>query len=152
MEVISTVALISINATLAAQVISFLIFLFVINRLMFRPLQNVMGERERRIEGMQQEIMTADAEMKQILATLEREEAKAKNEAFVMQKKLENEGNQTAGEFFQEATAEIDRLKTQANQEVQRQIVDVRQYLAEESEKLSRVIMEKALDRSLSHE
>ncbi len=152
MEVISTVALISINATLAAQLFSFLIFLFVINRLMFRPLQNVMGEREQRIEGMQQEIVAADAEMKKILATIEKEEAKAKNEAFVMKKKLENEGNQSAEEFFREASAEIDRLKTQANQEVQLQIVDVRQHLAGESEKLSRVIIEKALDRSLSHE
>lgn len=152
MEVISTVALISINATLAAQLFSFLIFLFVINRLMFRPLQNVMGERERRIEGIQQEIVAADAEMKKILATLEKEETKAKKEAFVIQNELEKEGGQKAGEFFREASAEIDRLKAQAHQEVERQILDVRQHLAGESEKLSRVIMEKALDRSLSHE
>jgi F-type H+-transporting ATPase subunit b len=152
MEVISTVALISINATMAAQLVSFLIFLFIINRLMFRPLQDVMGEREQRIEGMQQDIVTADADMKQILAILAEEEAKAKQEAFLIQQKLENEGNQKAEAAFKEVGAEIERLKAQTHQEVERQILDVKQHLAEESRKLSTVIMEKALDRSLSHE
>jgi F-type H+-transporting ATPase subunit b len=146
------VALISINATMAAQLFSFLIFLFIINRLMFRPLQDVMGEREQRIEGMQQDIVTADADMKRILAILAEEEAKAKQEAFLIQKNLENEGSMTAKAAFKEVSAEIERLKAQTHQEVERQILDVKQHLAEESRKLSTVIMEKALDRSLSHE
>ncbi|RJP41671.1 MAG: hypothetical protein C4548_09020 [Desulfobacteraceae bacterium] len=152
MEVISTVALISINATLAAQLVSFLIFLFIINRLMFRPLQDVMGERERRIEDMRQEIEAADADMKQIFATLSDEEAKAKQDALLIQHKLEKEASQQSDVAFREVSAEIERLKAQTRQEVDRQILNVKQHLAEESLKLSKVIMEKALDRSLSHE
>jgi F-type H+-transporting ATPase subunit b len=152
MEVISTIALISINATLAAQLISFLIFLFIINRLMFRPLQDVMGERERRVDDMQQEIVTAEADRKHILAILEEEEAKAKQDALMIQKNLEKDGTQKAEAAVKEATAEIERLRVETTQAVQQQILDVKQHLAEESEKLSRVIMEKTLDRSLSHE
>jgi F-type H+-transporting ATPase subunit b len=152
MEVISTIALISINATLAAQLISFLIFLFIINRLMFRPLQDVMGERERRVDEMEQEIVNAEADRKHILAILEEEEAKAKQDALMIQKNLEKDGTQKAEAAVKEATAEIERLRVETTQAVQQQILDVKQHLAEESEKLSRVIMEKALDRSLSHE
>jgi F-type H+-transporting ATPase subunit b len=152
MEVISTVALISINATLAAQLVSFLIFLFIINRLMFRPLQDTMEQRERQMEDMEKEIETADAEMKKIFATLEKEETKAKKDAFAIEHKLEQEGNQHAEAVFKEASAEIEKLKAQTRQEVEGQIFDVRQHLAQESEKLSRAIMEKALDRSFSHE
>lgn len=152
MEVISTVALISINATLAAQVVSFLIFLFAINRLMFRPLRDVIGERNRRIDGIQQEVVAADQEMKKILATIENEETKVKHDAVAIQKALEREGNQSAEAALGVAAAEIERLKAQTSEEVKRQIADVRQHLAQESEKLSRIIMEKALDRSLSHE
>ena len=39
MQIISNIALISINETLVVQLISFLIFLFIINRIMFRPLR-----------------------------------------------------------------------------------------------------------------
>jgi F-type H+-transporting ATPase subunit b len=152
MEVISTIALISINATLAAQLISFLIFLFIINRLMFRPLQDVMGERERRVDEMEQEIVNAEADRKHILAILEEEEAKAKQDALMIQKNLEKDGTQKAEAAVKEATAEIERLRVETTQAVQQQILDVKQHLAEESEKLSRVIMEKTLDRSLSHE
>ncbi len=152
MEVISTVALISINATLAAQLISFLIFLFIINRLMFRPLQDVMGERERCVEDMQQEIVAAEADINDILTILEEEETKAKQEALAIQKNLEKEGIQQAETALKETTAEIERLKAETSQAVEQQILEVKQHLAQESEKLSRIIMEKALDRSLSHE
>ena len=37
MEIVSKIALITINETLVIQLVSFLIFLFVINRMMFRP-------------------------------------------------------------------------------------------------------------------
>ena len=46
MEIISNIALITINETLIAQLLAFLIFMFVINRLMFKPLQGVMTERQ----------------------------------------------------------------------------------------------------------
>jgi len=45
MQIVSNVALISINETMVVQLISFLIFLFVINRVMFRPLRESMHER-----------------------------------------------------------------------------------------------------------
>ena len=45
MQIISNIALISINETLIVQLISFLIFLFVINRIMFRPLRKTVGPR-----------------------------------------------------------------------------------------------------------
>ena len=46
MHIVSNIALISINETLIIQLVSFLIFLFLINRIMFRPLSHVMVERE----------------------------------------------------------------------------------------------------------
>jgi F0F1-type ATP synthase membrane subunit b/b' len=101
---------------------------------------------------MQQEIVTAEADMKHILALLEEEEAKTKQDALVIQKNLEKDGIQKAQAAVKEAIAEIERLKVETSQAVQQQILDVKHHLAEESEKLSRVIMEKALDRSLSHE
>ena len=52
MEVVSTIGLITINETVIIELISFLIFLFLINRIMFRPLQDIMGEREAHIEDI----------------------------------------------------------------------------------------------------
>ena len=52
MQIVSNVALISINETFLVQLISFLIFLFIINRVMIRPLRGVMREREEYVEKL----------------------------------------------------------------------------------------------------
>ena len=64
MQIISNIALISINETVIIQVISFLIFLYIINRIMFRPLRNVMADRENHIKMLQQDIVAAEKKWK----------------------------------------------------------------------------------------
>ncbi len=151
-EITRAVALISINATLVAQLISFLIFMMLISRLMYQPLQDVMMERDRQVEQMQKDIETAEADLEEIFVMIEAETRKVKEEAFASQHRLEKDGANQAQELFASTNAEIDRLHDETKKEVQRQIEDVRQYLADESERVSRVIMEKALDRRVAYE
>lgn len=151
-EITRAVALISINATLVAQLISFLIFMMLISRLMYQPLQDVMMERDRQVEQMKKDIETAEADLEEIFYKIEMETRKVKDEAFSAQHRLEKDGAAQAQELFSNTDAEIDRLHKETKKEVQRQIEDVRQYLADESERVSRVIMEKALDRRVAHE
>lgn len=152
MEVISTTALISINATLVAQVLSFLIFAFLLNLIMFRPLQNTMRQREQRIEDIKQEVVTIQAEIEQIFNRMDAEEVKVKESALDVQHQLESEGKLRAREIFDSVKLQIEELKEQTRKSVQNQIQNVRQHLAEESLKLSKIIMDKALDRRLSNE
>ena len=53
MQIISNVALISINETVVVQLLSFLLFLYIMNRIMFRPLRNVMAQREDHLKQIQ---------------------------------------------------------------------------------------------------
>lgn len=146
-EITRAVALISINATLVAQLISFLIFMMLISRLMYQPLQDVMMERDRQVEQMKKDIETAEADLEDIFYKIEMETRKVKEEAFAAQHRLEKDGTAQAQELFSSTNAEIDRLHAETKKEVQRQIEDARQYLADESDRISGVIMEKALDR-----
>ena len=56
MEIIKTTALITINETLWVQLIFFLIFLFLINRVMFRPVRRNMADREVHFLSLRQDI------------------------------------------------------------------------------------------------
>ncbi len=151
-EITRAVALISINATLFAQVASFLIFMMLISRLMYHPLQDMMAERDRKIEQMKKDIATAEADLEEIFFKIESETKKVKDEAFSLQHQLEKEAAKQADALFAEVNADIEKLSAETRQEVRRQIAEVSQHLAEESERVSRVIMEKALDRRLAHE
>ena len=150
MQIISTTALISINGTLIAQVVSFLIFLFVINRIMIRPLQNSMAERDNHIEQMKQDIVDADKDVENISMELEERKSAAIAEALGITKELDQSGSKKADEIFVSARSEVAALKEKATREVDAQLAEATKHLKKESEALAINVMEKILDRRLA--
>ena len=150
MEIISNIALISINETLFVQLISFLIFLYLINRIMFRPLGNVMTERTEYMDGLKQSVVDADAEVVRLADELSTKEAAAREEAQTHRKHLESEASQAADEIYTAARQEIQALKDATEQEIASQLGEARAHLPSESEELATGIMEKILNRRLS--
>ena len=149
MHIASNVALISINATLVFQLISFLIFLFIINRLMLRPLRSVMGEREDHINKIRQDIVDTENEFENLTNQLQQQESAVKVEAFKLQKEIEDTGKQQADEILNSARQEIETLKDSAQKTVDTQISEARKDVIKESETLAVSIIEKMLDRRL---
>lgn len=149
MEVISTIGLITINETLIIQLFSFLIFVFIINRIMFRPLKSVMGERDDYILKIKMDIVDAEKELKTIEDKMIANEAAIKKEAFVLKEELEKSGNRKAAEIFDSIRQEIETIKSETEREVETQISEARKYIKNESEFLAVNIMEKLVDRRL---
>jgi len=151
-EITRAVALISINATILAQLVSFLIFMLLISRLMYRPLQDIMVERDRQVEQMKLDIQGAQADLDDIFMKIEAETQKIKSNALEIEKQLEQEALQKTDEIFKQINKEIGTLNQETDEEVRRQINEARKHLEEQSEIISRTIMEKALGRRLAHE
>lgn len=148
MQIISNVALISINETLIVEVISFLIFLFIINRIMFRPLRNVINERKSHIDKIQQDIVKAQSEYETLTDQIEAQEIKVRNEAFKQKRQLEASGMQQAADIIDATRKEIDASKADAKKAVDDQIVTARKQVQKEAEGLADKIMAKVLFRS----
>jgi len=149
MQIISTVALISINETLIFQVISFLIFLFIINRILFRPLRRTMAAREDYIENIQNDIIDAQNQIKDLTKKIQKQEKAVRNEAFEQQAKLEASGNQQAVQILESVRKEVNASKEQARKDLDAQISAARKHIQKESEDLAKKIIEKVLHRSL---
>jgi F-type H+-transporting ATPase subunit b len=149
MEVISNIALISINETLFVQLISFLILMVLMNRIMFRPLRETMHNRQDYIQKLESDILNADNELKDVTSQLKARAAAIKNEAFQLKGELEESGEKEAGEIFSTAQKEIEKLKEKTRQDIEAQISEARKYLKTESETLAVRVMEKILDRRL---
>jgi F-type H+-transporting ATPase subunit b len=150
MQIISNIALISINETLFVQLISFLIFLFVINRIMFRPLKSSMKERDEYIEGLDHGIRDTQKEMEEILKTLKKKEKAARDEAHGMRLGLEEEGSRKSTEIHDNFMKSVAELRQETEADVARQIEEARKHLQKESEVLAVNIMEKVLNRRLA--
>jgi len=149
MQIISTVALISINETLIFQVISFLIFLFIINRILFRPLRRTMAEREVYIENIQKDIIDAQNQFEDLTDQIKEQEKAVRNEAFEQQVKLEESANRQAAEILASVREEINVSKEQARKNIDAQISSTRKDIQKEAENLAISIIETVLHRSL---
>ena len=148
MEIISTVALININETLIFQVISFLVFLFIINRIMFRPLRRVMNERETHIENVQRDIVAAETRFEDLTRQIKTQENAVRDEAFKQKDRLEAAGSQQADEIMASTREEISALRIEAQKEVAARITAARKHVQKESEDLAKHIIETVLHRS----
>ena len=147
MEIISNIALISINETLIVQVVGFLVFLFVINRIMFRPLRSVMSDREIHIERVKRDIVEAQKEVASITSQIQEQEAATREEALTLKGDLEAAGSQQAKEIFASVKKEIAASSQKAQQEIANRIAREKQALEKETQPLALNIIAKILDR-----
>jgi F-type H+-transporting ATPase subunit b len=147
MEIISNIALISINETLIVQVVGFLVFLFVINRIMFRPLRNVISDRDIHIERVKRDITQAQKEVASIAGQIQEQNAATRQEALALKDDLEATGSQQAKEIFESVKKEIAADRKKAQQEIEVRIAEERKAVKKESEDLALNIIEKIIGR-----
>ena len=147
MEIISNVALISINETLIVQVVGFLVFLFVINRIMFRPLRNVMSDRDIHIEQVKRDITQGLKEVDSITSQIQQQDAATRQEAMALKDDLETNGSQQAKEIFASVKKEINADREKVQQEIEVRIAEERKSVEKESQALALNIIEKIIDR-----
>jgi F-type H+-transporting ATPase subunit b len=152
MQIVSNIALISINETLIVQIISFLIFLFIINRIMFQPLLKTRGDRDQYLNQIAQDIVQAKEDVEQYTSEIEERRHTIRSEAFEINKELEAVGNQEATDIVDAAVKEVSEIREDTTQKLEAQIVEARKQVLKESEPLAIQIMEKILDRRISHE
>lgn len=150
MEIISNIALITINETMVVQLISFLIFVFLLNRVMIRPLLGTMDDRENFISNLQQDTEDMEIEIQNLTKKMNSQEDAIRAEAMALMKAAEDSGKQHASEIFALINQEISELKQKTQEDVNLQIEEARKHLSKESEILATSIMEKILDRRIA--
>jgi F-type H+-transporting ATPase subunit b len=149
MQIIENIALISINETLIIQLISFLIFLFIINRVMIRPLRRAMSERETYAEQLQKQMKDARGEVERVTRQITDQENEAIRQARALSDELEHKGKAEAEEIVAATRKDVARQMKSAESEVKELITRARQSVQAESEVLAAEIMQKMLDRRL---
>ena len=150
MEIISNIALISINETMVVQIISFLVFMLILNRVMIRPLRGSMTEREIYIEKLWADISNSKKEIEDITAQIEVQETSARETAHSIQKEIEALGNKAADGVMDAAKQDVILLRQQTKAEIEAMLKALRKKLEKESQSIAVSFMEKALSRRLT--
>ncbi len=147
MEIITTIQLITINETLFVQVVSFLIFMFIINRVMFRPLRNTIAERRDYINQVQKDIAVSDQELIKLDQQIAKRESSFVRESTKLLKNAVDAGNQEAEGILAATWREIAAIRDEAHKDMDSRIAEARKSFERESESLAMEIIAKILDR-----
>jgi len=131
------------------QLVSFLIFLFIINRLMFRPLIEEKRKRDNYIEKIKTDIADAIKDVEDITKKIHSEGTQAKKEAMSLFEELRASGEQEASKVFNSTRSKILDIKKSAESEIDQWLLEAKKSLQKEAENLSVSIMEKVLGRRL---
>jgi F-type H+-transporting ATPase subunit b len=147
MKIIETIALITINHTLFFQLASFLLLLFVLNKIMFRPLRQVMSERAALLSDMSDEISSVEKTYGEIGQQIESQESATRREASKLRDEIEASGQQSAATVMEQARQQINALKAKAKEETAAQVAAARQEIEREAAAISDQMIASVLGR-----
>jgi len=139
--------MIEINLTIVIQVLQFLIFVFVLNRLFFKPISQVMTERQETIAAWEKKTRsyqeTARLKLENYEKKLRDEKAQAQEGQEQLIKELKAEEEKRLQDVFAEAT----RIVASTQQALQEERERIRGELHQQAAELSKMLAEKVLGR-----
>ena len=120
--------------TLFVQIANFLLIVWVLNIVLFRPIRNILIQRKEKITSLEQNVETSD------------NEAKGKNEAFDLGiRDARAKGLSEKNVLLNEAADEEREIVDKINQKAQADLAEVREKIAKDAEAV-RASLQKEID------
>jgi F-type H+-transporting ATPase subunit b len=141
--------LININPTLLIQLVNFLLLMYLLNRLLFRPMLRVLQERKDRTEGRRERAAQADAEAESVLALYQKRLQEARTAADRIRTSLVREGEAERQKLVESAASEADKNLAQIRARVRAEAEEARATLRDEARRLAGAAAERILGRAV---
>jgi F-type H+-transporting ATPase subunit b len=111
-----------INPTLfIAQLINFLLLIFILRALLYRPVMNLLNERTRRIEESVRDAEKVREQLANARRDYEAEIARARQEAAKIVAQAQERAKQQEAEIIAQARREAERLKEEARAQAEQE-------------------------------
>jgi F-type H+-transporting ATPase subunit b len=141
--------MLEINSTLWIQIANFIIMIFLLNFLLFKPILNVMKRRKNHLQDLDEEVKSLDSEVEQKIANYKEKLREARLEAMNQKNEIQQKASEEGKGIVDEARGKISQIVEDFNQKMDKEIVSARNVLKSRSEKISVDISEKVLGRSI---
>lgn len=142
--------MISLDWTLILQFVNFFVLLFLLNKILYRPLLDIMARRREAIEGGKESARSLEAEIEEKLQTYQQQLSAAKADASAerteLRKAAQQQEAEIIGEAQQKATTRIKSIRAQ----VEKEATEAGEILKSQAGALAGQIAAKVLGRELA--
>jgi len=132
-----------------AQIVNFFLLMYLLKRFLYRPLLDIMREREKRIKEGLKNADKAEARIQEIEANSQKQLEKAAREADKILEKAHAEGEEHKKDLMRETQEEITRLREEAKEslkkEKERLIEEVRKETGEIAVQIAKKIVQEKI-------
>jgi F-type H+-transporting ATPase subunit b len=142
--------MVEINITIVIQVIQFLILVFILNRLLFKPISLVIEERQEKISAWEDKTRTLQDTVGEKLELYEVQLQEARAQAREKQEQLNGEVREEEEAKVKAASDEAMRIVDSAKQTLQQETERLRSELRQLAVETSKMMAEKVLGRKVS--
>lgn len=142
--------MISVDWTLGLQFVNFIILLIILNKMLYRPLKNIMAERREAIEGSHERANSLEADIEEKMQRYQQQlneaKAAANEERNKLKKSAAEEETKILSQAQAKATERLQAIKAQVGEEA----AAASQALKSDAESLAGQIATKILGRELA--
>ena len=139
--------MISINATLIIQVINFLILVFILNRLLFRPILKLTNDRTQFFQSTKDEISELERETQELMDKYQSIQNDARREAAKERDRMKSMSAAEIEGFLKESRNEASKIKTDAEKNAEKELTQAKFSIPDEAGRLSDIIVQMVIGR-----
>jgi len=140
---------VSLDYSLGIQIVNFLLLIFILNVLLYKPILGMIDRRKKQLEESESEIKRLQQSVEQKMAAYEEKLRQAKAAAVEQKNEIIGQGAEEAKTVIEGVRSELPGIMEDFHVQLDGEIVAARGILADQSQKLSVEIAEKVLGRSL---
>ncbi|VBB42412.1 ATP synthase B/B' CF(0) [uncultured Desulfatiglans sp.] len=140
--------MLSANHTLLIQIANFLILLFVLNLILYKPIRRIIAERRQRMGTLEQAVADLREHSRKSEAAIQQSVVQARKEGFAQKEKLKGDAHKEEVGILQEASSAVAQRMTEAKADLDARMEAVRKELEAQVAAFSKDLAEKVLGRA----
>ena len=139
--------MINVNATIVVQIINFLILLFILNRILLRPVMDIVEKRSAKIGEEKERLNNLEEETRTLMEKCISIEKESRKKAMEQSALLKKEASDQAEEIFNKVKDKISGIREETDKEIQSKIEKASLSLKEMASELAEELTEKVIGR-----
>ncbi len=142
--------MIELDWTLFVQILNFLVLVFLLNMVLFRPIRKSLQDRQARLTSFEDDISRLGDTQQGILGEVDEQLAAARREGLGLREGLRQEGSQAESSLLEQVKQEVDAEWTRVEAKIKKDVAKAQEALQAQAQDFAMALATKILGRKLS--
>ncbi len=141
--------MVELNSTVWIQMANFLLLIFILNFLLYKPVLKIIEKRNKKIEKSNEEVMSLNETVERNIAEYEEKIRQAKADAAAQRDEIKEEGTEQGKMITGKVRDEISKKIGDFKADMEKEVDEARGALRDQTRKIAGDISEKVLGRGI---